>query len=203
MRNRYRSFNLCIAFALASVLSLHAQSDRQGRDDFSLKAGNSTESRLSAKLIALPLPGSANDDSGLPDAPSAAKADASTPDPAPSPAVKRESHGAAPAAMGGPLGPDRSVADRNYLILTGAMFGASVLNAEMTMHCLEQKTCAYVPPSLRSRAALYGIGIPADFGVAYLTYYMKKKHSPIWFVPSAFVTAANAYVAVHAMREPK
>jgi hypothetical protein len=166
------------------------------------QAGDQSESRLIAKLVALPLPGSPNDDAGLPDAPSATKADASNPEPAAAPAIKRESHGAAPAATGGPLG-DRSVADRNYLILTGAMFGASVWNVEMTMRCLEQKTCAYMPPSLRSRAALYGIGLPADFGLAYLSYYMKKKHSPIWYVPSALVTAANAYVAVHAMREPK
>ena len=52
--------------------------------------------------------------------------------------------------------------------------------------------------SLRSRKAMYGIGIPADIGIMYLTYHMKKKHSSLWYLPSALVTGANLYVAMHA-----
>jgi hypothetical protein len=96
---------------------------------------------------------------------------------------------------------DRGVADRNYFAVTGAMFGASVANAELTLHCLNKHaSCNDVPSSLQSRAALYGIGIPADLGIAYLTYHMKKKHSRIWYVPAACITAANAFLAVRAYR---
>jgi hypothetical protein len=103
--------------------------------------------------------------------------------------------------MGGPFGVDRSVADRNYLAVTGAMFGASIANAELTMHCLGQHSfCNDVPNLLSRRVALYGIGIPADLGVAYLTYYMKRKHSRIWYVPAACVTAANIFLGVRAYR---
>jgi hypothetical protein len=141
-----------------------------------------------------------NSDSDLPDAPSTTKADSSTADPAAPPVVKRE-HGAPPAAMGGPLAPDRSVADRNYLLVTGGMFGASVFNAEVTLHCLKEHTdCNDVPSSLHSRAALYGIGIPADLGIAYLTYYMKKRHGSMWYVPAAVVTGANLFFGVRAYR---
>ena len=121
--------------------------------------------------------------------------------PAASPVVKRQSHGAPPAALGGPLGVDRTVADRNYLALTGGMFGASIANAELTIRCLQvHASCNDVPSSLQSRAALYGIGIPADFGIAYLTYHMKKKHSRIWYVPAATVTVANVFLSVRAYR---
>jgi hypothetical protein len=101
--------------------------------------------------------------------------------------------------MGGPLSPDRSVADRNYLLVTGGMFGASVFNAEVTQHCLNEHTdCNDVPSSLHSRAAMYGIGIPADLGIAYLTYYMKKRHSSMWYVPAAVVAGANLFFGVRA-----
>jgi len=193
VRNRYRRFNICIAFILASALSLLAQSDRQPQ-------GDPAQPQLTARVDASPAIGSASNDSELPDAPSATKP-ASAPDPTAAPAVKRESHAAPPAAVGGPLSVDRSVADRNYLLVTGGMFGASVADAELTIRCLQQHTsCNDVPPSLRSRVALYGIGIPADLGITYLTYHMKKKHSRIWYVPATLVTGANVFLSTRAYR---
>ena len=201
MRNRYRRSNICIAFVLVSALSMLAQSDRMGvqRDDLQLKVNDPSQALLTAALVEEPPAGRVGSESDLPDAPSSTKPDASAADPAASPAVKRDSHGAPPAAMGGPLTPDRTVADRNYLLLTGGMFGASVANAELTIRCLQVHTsCNDVPSSLKSRAALYGIGIPADFGVAYLTYYMKRKHSSVWYVPAALVAGANIFLGMRA-----
>jgi hypothetical protein len=43
-------------------------------------------------------------------------------------------------------------------------------------------------------------GFSADLGVAYLSYYMKKKHSSLWFLPEALVTAVNTYVCIHDAR---
>ena len=204
MRNRHRKFCICIAFALASALSLLAQSDRsdvRGRDDFQQAVGAPSQPLLTVALVEAPAIGEVSNVSELPDAPSATRPDTSTGEPSPSPVVKRESHGAPPAAMGGPFGVDRDVADRKYFAVTGMMFSASIANAELTVHCLQQQpSCNDVPPSLRSRAALYGIGIPADLGIAYLTYYMKRKHSRIWYVPAALVTGANIFAGVHAYR---
>jgi hypothetical protein len=205
VRNRYKGSYICIAFVLASTLSLLAQSDRvdiQRRDDLQRKVSDDGEPQLAAMLAETPATAGVSDRSDLPDAPSATKPDASTADPsapAASPAIKRESHGAPVAAQGGPLWIDRSVADRTYLALTGGMFGASIANAELTVHCLNRHaSCNDVPPSLQSRAAIYGIGIPADFGVAYLTYCLKRKHNHIWYVPAAAVTGANLFFAYRA-----
>jgi hypothetical protein len=205
VRNRYRRFNICITFVLASALSLLAQSNRmdvQRWDDLHLKLDDSSQPLITATLVEAPAIGSASNESELPDAPSATKADSSTGAAKFSPAIKKEvSQGAPVAAKGGPLWVDRSVADRSYFAVTGAMFGASIANAELTLSCLKQHTfCNDVPASLKSRAALYGIGIPADLGVAYLTYYMKRKHSRIWYVPAACVTAANIFLGVRAYR---
>jgi hypothetical protein len=200
VRNRYRRFNVCMAFALASAFSLHAQSDRMGvrRQDTVQLQGDSTQPLLIAARVDDPAVGGAS--SELPDAPSATKPDTSTGGAAPSPAVKRQqSQGAPVAAKGGPLWVDRSVADRKYLLLTGGMFAAGVANAELTLHCLHQHvSCNDVPPSLHSRAAIYGIGIPADLGIAYLTYCLKRKHNHMWYVPAAAVTGANIFFAYRA-----
>jgi hypothetical protein len=204
VRNRYRRFYIFVAFALASALSLLAQSDGmdvQQRDNVRVMAGDPDEPLLTASLVEAGGIGGVSNEAELPDAPSATRPDTSSGEPAASPVVKRESHGAPPAAMGGPLGVDRGVADRKYLAVTGAMFSASIANAELTLNCLKQHPfCNDVPASLKSRVALYGIGIPADLGVAYLTYYMKRKHSHIWYVPGVAVTAANIFFGVRAYR---
>ena len=201
MRTRYRK-TICIAFVLASALLLHAQvesDDAQRRETFQAQ-DHSANVLLAAKLDESPVTSASNE--ALPDAPDATTTDAPSASPTPSPAVKNQSHyGAPPAAVGGRFGVDRTVADRNYLLFTGAMFGSSVMNAELTLHCLsKQVSCNDVPQALKSRAALYGIGIPADLAISYLTYYMKKKHSHIWYAPSALVTGANVFLGIRAYR---
>ena len=144
-------------------------------------------------------------DSGLPDAPSTSQNQDSGQDMAASArsANKRHYQGAAPAARGGAFGADRNVMDWKYSSLTGAMFSASVANAELTQRCMAEKTCSFVPSAVSGRAAMYGIGIPADFAVAYLSYRLKKGHNWFWIVPEAIVTGANFYVAAHSWRRLK
>jgi hypothetical protein len=199
VRNRY-SKTVVIAFLFASAFSLQAQSegnDAWRMDNFQPQ-GNVL---LAARFDESPANSASN--GALPDAPSATNSDATNAGaPMPSPVAKNQSHyGAPPAAVGGPLGVDRTVADRNYLLFTGALFGSSVMNAELTLRCLnKQATCNDVPHALESRAALYGIGIPADLAVSYLTYHMKKNHSHIWYAPSALITGANVFLGIRAYR---
>lgn len=202
MRTRYKK-TICIAFMLASALLLQAQSENNDarRMNIFQPQDRSAEVLLAAKLDGSPATSVSND--GLPDSPSATASDAANAGgPTPSPAVKNEPrYGAPPAAVGGPLWADRSVMDRHYFLFTGAMFGSSVLNAELTLRCLNKHAvCNDVPHALQSRAAMYGIGIPADLAISYLSYYMKKKHSHIWYVPSAMVTGANVFLGVRAYR---
>ena len=202
MRNRYIRFCTCLVFAALSALSSLAQSGEGKRgDQFLQPMADGFGSALLTASLEVPAVGEVNDKSELPDAPSATQPAASGASPTASPVVRRESRGAAPAAMGGPLGVDGRVADKTYLAVTGTMFAASIANAELTLNCLhEHASCNDVPSFLQSRVALYGIGIPADFAVAYLTYHMKAKHSRIWFVPAAAVTAANVVFGVRAYR---
>ncbi len=203
MRSRNK-FLFSLAFLAVAVLSTAAQSTPGNTLSWS---GSVTPGQSQPILIAslIPVPPTAvmTDDSKLPDAPSAAQQNAADPanqsQAAPAPQGKKyHQQGAPPAAIGGALEMESRTADKKFWGVTTAMFGASVADAELTQRCQAIGTCSYVPSSLRSRKAMYGIGIPADLGIMYLTYHMKKKHSSLWYLPSALVTGANLYVAMHA-----
>jgi hypothetical protein len=155
---------------------------------------------LTITILALTsvIPLRASENSGLPDAPSASQSQNAAASAHVS--SKHYYQGASPAARGGHFGIERDVIDWRYSTLTGSMFAASVANAELTQRCIEQNTCSFVPSALSSRTAMYGIGIPADFAVAYLSYRMKRKHNSLWILPEALVTGANFYVAAHSWR---
>jgi hypothetical protein len=105
----------------------------------------------------------------------------------------------APATAAGPrFSWDSRVADRSYWSVTGALFSSSIVGAELSVRCVEEGKCANRMKDFpTNRALVYGVGIPADAGVAYLTYYLKKKRSHFWFVPAAAITAGNIYFAAH------
>ena len=144
-------------------------------------------------------------DTGLPNAPSASQSqDSPQGGPAPALAPQRHSYaGASPATRGGSFRVDGRVADWKYLGLTGGMFAATVANTELTQRCLSQSTCTFFPSALSSRAAMYGVGMPADAAVAYFSYRLKRNHNPFWIVPEALFTGANLYVAAHSWSRVK
>ena len=139
-------------------------------------------------------------EAGLPDVPSAsAQVAPSTSRDSSRPGSPGRSQQPASAARGGWLGASHA-ADRKFWGMTSILFASSLANAELTTRCSEQHTCSYVPPTFRSRLALYGLGLPADAGVSYVSLKMKASRSRLWWVPDAIVTAANTYVGIHAAR---
>jgi hypothetical protein len=125
--------------------------------------------------------------SSYPDAPSAVKT-SGAPDKGSKQARSRTSE---PAMRGGV---SRAL-DGKYVVVMSTMFASSIVNVEKTNKCLEERTCSFVPVVFRSRGALYGVGISAEVGVAYLSYKLKEHGHRWWFVPAMVVTAANTYVA--------
>ena len=131
--------------------------------------------------------------SSYPDAPSAIKTPG-TPD---NGAERAAFRAPTPAARGGL---NRAI-DAKYMAVMSTMFAASIVNVEKTNTCLEQHTCAFVPVAFRSRGALYGAGIPAELGIAYLSYKLKEHRHRWWFVPAMVVTGGNSFVAYHSATE--
>lgn len=122
----------------------------------------------------------AEDRSPLPQAPSATRR--SSPPPAAS----------APVLMGS------EALDSRFVAVNELMLTSSIANVELTTRCMNSGACADVPGPFRSRAALYGIGLPVEFGVAVLDYRLRRSGHRWWFVPAAIVTVGNVIYGVHA-----
>jgi len=115
---------------------------------------------------------------------------------APSAQPRRTS--APPSALG-PIG-NPEVKDKQFMLVNSVMFGSSMVNVELTARCINSGACTAVPGPLRSRGALYGLGLPIDLGVTVLGYHLKRSGHRWWFVPAAAVTAGNVVYGIHAAR---
>jgi hypothetical protein len=89
--------------------------------------------------------------------------------------------------------------DKPFAIATAGLVGSSIANAEAIVGC-EPKACQAVPGSLRSRAALYAIGIPVDIGIGYVSYRLRQsRYHRWWYVPMGVITFGNIIYATHAV----
>jgi hypothetical protein len=90
------------------------------------------------------------------------------------------------------------VFDRPFTIATLALIASSVFNAEMILRC-EPEACQAVPAVLRSRGSIYGIAIPADIGVAYISNRLRRtRYDRMWYVPMLVGTVGNVVYGAHA-----
>jgi hypothetical protein len=124
----------------------------------------------------------------LPDAPSAT-AQQQAPQDSPQPSQTFKTSPAAPTTNQ-PIG-------TTFLVANGFLLGSTIANAEFIAEC-RPSACQLVPDSIRSRPALYGIGIPASLGVTYISYRLRRGGTRLWIVPVALFTAGNIVYAWHA-----
>lgn len=122
----------------------------------------------------------AEDHSVFPEAPSATWKSTSPPPAAKAPVV------------------DSGVLDTSFVAVNELMFSSSIANVELTTRCMNSGACADVPGPFRSRGALYGIGLPLEFGVALLEHRLRRSGHHWWSVPAAIVTTGNIIYGVHA-----
>jgi hypothetical protein len=133
-------------------------------------------------------------DNTLPDAPSAVR---SAHERLASKQFRRSGNTPIAASTGGPL-IYSEVMNWSYWTVTGAMLSSSLVSVDLTHKCLEVDACTFLPDAFHRRRVMYGAGLPAVTGISYLSYYLKSKHYPWWFVPAAVVTAGNIVISVHA-----
>jgi hypothetical protein len=101
---------------------------------------------------------------------------------------------AAPSPISTPIG-----RDKYFMLVNGLMFSSSITNVELTRNCLIDRACSAIPSPLRSRGALYSIGLTADVAVGMLGYRLKNSEHRWWWVPAAAVTAGNIIYSIHAV----
>jgi hypothetical protein len=129
----------------------------------------------------------ANAGPSLPDAPSAVAERQAAQDPPP--ALQSTAHA--------PRSPTSSSMGFTFVVANGMLLGSTIADAEMIARC-RPSACQAVPDSIRSRADLYGIGIPASLAASYISYRIKRGGSRWWIVPVAVLTAGNVVYAAHA-----
>lgn len=88
------------------------------------------------------------------------------------------------------------VANWPYWASTGAVFGSNIAAIEVLQSCLGANKCQSIPSGMRSRGAMYGVGMPVAAGVSYLDYYLKKKEKRWWYVPAIAATAFDMVFVV-------
>lgn len=91
------------------------------------------------------------------------------------------------------LAPDKKVVDKKFLALTGIATALTVMDFEMTQHCLGHHTCAESDPLMpTSRAGMYASSAPVNAALYYWSYKLKQKGKAYWWVPTAAAIASHA-----------
>jgi hypothetical protein len=89
--------------------------------------------------------------------------------------------------------PDKKVVDKKFLALTGVATVLTVMDFEMTQHCLGNHTCAESDPLMpTSRAGMYASSAPVNAALYYWSYRWKKQGKRLWWVPTAAAIASHA-----------
>lgn len=92
-----------------------------------------------------------------------------------------------------PAAPKKKVLDKKFYALTGIATALTVMDFEMTQHCLGNHTCVEADPLMpTSRAGMYGSSMPVNAALYYWSYRLKAKGSKVWWLPTAAAIASHA-----------
>lgn len=87
----------------------------------------------------------------------------------------------------------KKVVDKKFLALTGVATALTVMDFEMTQHCLGNRTCVESDPLMpTSRAGMYASSLPVNAALYYWSYRWKKQGKRLWWVPTAVAIASHA-----------
>ena len=87
-----------------------------------------------------------------------------------------------------------------YWALQGLMFASVVATVETTHNCMDAGSCTGVPDPLKSRTAMYSLGVPVAVGLSILGYELKKHGNRFWYLPSVLVIGGDTVLTVHSVR---
>lgn len=89
--------------------------------------------------------------------------------------------------------PRKKVVDKKFLALTGVATVLTVMDFEMTQHCLGNRTCRESDPLMpASRAGMYASSAPVNAALYYWSYRWKKQGKRLWWVPTVAAIASHA-----------
>lgn len=134
----------------------------------------------------------------LPDAPSAiAERQSAEQEPPPAQPVQQPSPSPMQLAERSPRPSPEYPVGPTFWVANGVLFGSTIANAEFIARC-RPGSCQSVPDAIRTRGALYAIGISATAGITYICYRFKRSGTKMWIAPVVAATAGNIAYAAHA-----
>ncbi len=91
------------------------------------------------------------------------------------------------------MAPEKKVVDKKFLAVTGIATALTVMDFEMTQHCLGNHTCRESDPLMpTSRAGMYASSAPVNAALYYWSYKLKQRGKSYWWVPTAAAIASHA-----------
>ncbi len=89
-----------------------------------------------------------------------------------------------------------------YWSITSAVFASNIAAIELMERCLAAHSCYAIPIGMRSRPAMYGIGLDGAIGTSIVGYYLRKKDKRWWSVPGLMATSFDLVFVAGAARRP-
>lgn len=84
--------------------------------------------------------------------------------------------------------------DKKFIALNGGYLAAGVMDSELTQLCIHNHTCVEGNPWMpKSQLGQLGVAFGTSAAATGVSYYLKKNHSRLWWVPTTIGIAAHAY----------
>jgi hypothetical protein len=86
-----------------------------------------------------------------------------------------------------------AVVDAKFVTMSALAMGLTIVDIEMTQHCLGNGTCQELNPLMpHSRAGMYAVNIPVNAAAMYLSYRLKAAGHKSWWIAPLAISGAHA-----------
>jgi hypothetical protein len=86
-----------------------------------------------------------------------------------------------------------TVVDTKFVTMSALAMGLTIVDIEMTQHCLGNGTCQELNPLMpHSRAGMYAVNIPVNAAAMYLSYRLKASGHKSWWIAPLAISGAHA-----------
>jgi hypothetical protein len=83
--------------------------------------------------------------------------------------------------------------DAKFVTMNVLAMGLTIVDIEMTQHCLGNGTCQELNPLMpHSRAGMYAVNIPVNTAAMYLSYRLKAAGHKTWWIAPLAISGAHA-----------
>jgi hypothetical protein len=85
------------------------------------------------------------------------------------------------------------VVDAKFVTMSALAMGLTIVDIEMTQHCLNNGTCRELNPLMpHSRAGMYAVNMPVNAAAMYLSYRLKASGHKSWWIAPIAISGAHA-----------